>query len=129
VRAVVAPDVQQARVHRLDTPERADDDLEEGRARARQHERGLADAEDDQEKRQQGDLRHGKHEREIGLDEIADGPRDAHEEPERDRRHRGEHEREGQPRQGHGELRAEIARRETVGQHPADRGRRREVAR
>jgi hypothetical protein len=100
VGAVIAAHLDQVPVHRLHAGERADDDLEEGRAGCRQHEGRLADAEDDQEEREQGDLRHRKDEREVRLDEVAHGTRHAHEEPEWNRGHGGERERERQARHG-----------------------------
>ena len=71
--AVVPPDLQQPRIHRLHAGQRADDDLEEGRDGAGQHEGRLPHAEQDQEEaaaaRSSAREEHG----DVGLDR-AGGP-------------------------------------------------------
>src|SRR5262249_21105287 len=129
VGAVVASDLKQTRIHGPHAPERADDDLEKRRSGPGEDKGRLAHAQDDQEKRQQRDLRDREDERDEGPDPGADGPRDAQQESEDHAGQGGEREGEPKAREGDEQGAAEITRGKAIDEHPADRRRRREVAR
>ena len=128
-RAVVPAHLDQPRVEARHAAGRAEHDLEERRHRPGQHERGLAHAEQNQEERQQRDLRQRIPQRDVRLDRAPHRPPQAHGETERHRGHGGEHERGAETAQRDQRFLPEKAAGDEVDQRRRDGARRREVAR